>query len=206
MTDDAANRVQKFDEHGQHIKTWGRWGTEPGQFYKPKGIAQDERGRLIVADFGNHRAQIMSADGQYIGMFGIGDGYTPPLSVAAGVASVAKGLGGVGDISNGGTYTVTYTVDGDQKIHLNEPFDMHVRVQRTQSDKLADNVDLSVSATMPAHFHGMTTEPRVTKEGDGTWRVDGMLLHMPGVWQINFDLSIEGMGMTERAQADVMLQ
>jgi DNA-binding beta-propeller fold protein YncE len=201
VTDDAANRVQKFDERGQHVKTWGRWGTEPGQFYKPKGIAQDERGQLIVADFGNHRAQIMSPDGLYIDMFGIGEGYTPPLSISGGAASLARGSGG--DISNGATYVVTYTVDGGQ-IHLNKPFNMRVHVLQTRSKTPAESVELRVSATMPAHFHGMTTEPRITQEEKGTWRVDGMLLHMPGAWQISFDIYTNG--MTERAESDVMLQ
>jgi len=201
VTDDAANRVQKFDEHGKHVQTWGRWGTEPGQFYKPKGIAQDEKGRLIVADFGNHRAQIMSASGQYIDMFGIGEGYTPPLSISSGAAANATGSGG--GISNGGTYAVSYTVD-DGQMPLNKPFRLHVRVFQVRSNKPAEGIELRVSATMPSHFHGMTTEPRVTEEDKGLWRVDGMLLHMPGAWQISFDL--HHAGMTERSEADVMVQ
>jgi tripartite motif-containing protein 71 len=200
VTDDAANRVQKFDEKGNFISAWGRWGTEPGQFYKPKGITQDDRGRIIIADFGNHRGQIMTANGDYIGMFGIGEGYTPPLTALK--AEVEKN-NSRDELSNGGNYLVHYDLL-DGTIELNKPFSMLLTIRTTSGASLAKDVSLSVSATMPAHYHGMSTEPRVTRQSDGRWKVEGMLLHMQGAWQVNFDISEKK--AVERAQIDLLIK
>jgi hypothetical protein len=45
-----------------------------------------------------------------------------------------------------------------------------------------------VDATMPAHGHGMNYRPSITALGDGRFRADGLLLHMPGQWQLTFDV------------------
>jgi hypothetical protein len=37
---------------------------------------------------------------------------------------------------------------------------------------------------MPSHGHGMNTKPRLTRLGDGEWRAEGMLFHMPGEWEL----------------------
>lgn len=43
-----------------------------------------------------------------------------------------------------------------------------------------------VDATMPEHGHGMNYRPAVTTQGNGRFRADGLLLHMPGRWQLSF--------------------
>jgi len=43
-----------------------------------------------------------------------------------------------------------------------------------------------VDATMPEHGHGMNYRPTVTAMGKGRFRADGLLLHMPGRWQLSF--------------------
>jgi DNA-binding beta-propeller fold protein YncE len=69
VTDTASNRVLKFDQDGHLLAHWGSFGSEIGQFYKPKGIAV--RGdRVYVLDFGNHRGQIFTLDGEPLGIFG----------------------------------------------------------------------------------------------------------------------------------------
>jgi DNA-binding beta-propeller fold protein YncE len=200
VSDDAANRIQKFSEDGQLVGAWGRWGTEPGQFYKPKGLTQDDHFRIIISDFGNHRAQIFDPEGNFIAMFGIGDGYTPPLALA----SQNQAKSGVPQraplISNGGNYLVSWTPTGGS-VALNKTFDMNVRVLSKDTRKPSEGVRLSVSAVMPAHYHGMNVKPVVTSVGPGLWQVSGMLLHMPGFWEINFDLD-NGI-VVERAQSDV---
>lgn len=49
-----------------------------------------------------------------------------------------------------------------------------------------------VDADMPAHRHGMNYRPTVRQLGDGRYRVDGLMLHMPGRWRLLFDLSADG--------------
>lgn len=47
---------------------------------------------------------------------------------------------------------------------------------------------IEIDADMPGHNHGMITKPEVVPLGDGRYRVDGMMLHMPGAWEIYVDL------------------
>ena len=47
---------------------------------------------------------------------------------------------------------------------------------------------LKVDATMPEHKHGMNYAPTIKSLGDGRYRVDGLLFHMPGSWEIAFDV------------------
>jgi hypothetical protein len=43
-----------------------------------------------------------------------------------------------------------------------------------------------VDATMPQHGHGMNYRPTVESLGGGRFRASGLLLHMPGRWQLSF--------------------
>jgi hypothetical protein len=140
----------------------------------------------------------MDLNGNFIQMFGIGEGYTLPLSVA----SVRRPFGpdGAREASNGGRYLVTFEPSA-KPISLNEEFRLRLRIVDARNGGPADATSLRVTATMPAHYHGMNREARVRKLADGTWEAEGLLLHMPGFWQINFDIG-EG-AATERAQLDV---
>jgi hypothetical protein len=54
---------------------------------------------------------------------------------------------------------------------------------------------------MSAHGHGMNRVPLVTRTGPGHFLVEGLFFHMPGVWQLYFDLTRSG--QTERAQFEL---
>lgn len=63
---------------------------------------------------------------------------------------------------------------------------------------------LRVDAYMPAHRHGMNYRPRVLRIGPGTYMAEGLLFHMPGLWQLRFD--VERGGRTERLSYDIELE
>ena len=46
-----------------------------------------------------------------------------------------------------------------------------------------------VDATMPEHRHGMNYRPTLTPKGGGRYVADGFLFHMPGRWQLVFDVA-----------------
>lgn len=47
---------------------------------------------------------------------------------------------------------------------------------------------LKADATMPEHRHGMNYRPAITPLGDGRFRVEGMMLHMAGRWELAFEV------------------
>jgi len=44
---------------------------------------------------------------------------------------------------------------------------------------------------MPEHGHGMNYRPTIEVLGDGRFRASGLLLHMPGRWQLSFTVGDE---------------
>jgi tripartite motif-containing protein 71 len=58
------SRIQKFSPTGMSLAQWGTFGSGPGQFNVPVGIAVDQQGDIYVADVGNHRIQKLSSGGQ----------------------------------------------------------------------------------------------------------------------------------------------
>jgi hypothetical protein len=65
---------------------------------------------------------------------------------------------------------------------VGQPFVMTVQVCP------ADVQLLKVDATMPEHRHGMNYRPTLQPLGGGRWRVDGLLWHMAGRWELRWDL------------------
>jgi hypothetical protein len=63
---------------------------------------------------------------------------------------------------------------------------------------------LRVDALMPDHRHGMNYRTSVAARGAGQFRAEGLLFHMPGRWQILFD--VEAGAEIERAAGDVTLE
>ncbi len=62
----ATSRISKFSPDGKFIKSWGKIGTKHGEFRTPHALMFDSRGRLWVADRGNHRLEIFDQDGKYL--------------------------------------------------------------------------------------------------------------------------------------------
>lgn len=62
----ATGRIIKFSADGTRLKEWGRIGVRHGEFRTPHALAIDSKGRLWVADRGNHRIEIFDLDGNYL--------------------------------------------------------------------------------------------------------------------------------------------
>jgi hypothetical protein len=61
-----------------------------------------------------------------------------------------------------------------------------------------------VDARMPEHRHGMNYRAHVSRRPDGIYVAEGLLFHMPGLWQLMFD--VERGGRMERLMTDVDLE
>jgi DNA-binding beta-propeller fold protein YncE len=62
----ATGRISKFSPDGKFIKSWGKIGVRHGEFRTPHALAFDSKGRLWVADRGNHRIEIFDQEGTYL--------------------------------------------------------------------------------------------------------------------------------------------
>ena len=67
ITDGYGNaRVHHYDAEGNHIKSWGEWGTGPSQFELSHCVRIDRHDRLWVCDRTNDRIQLFDLDGNYL--------------------------------------------------------------------------------------------------------------------------------------------
>ena len=56
----------------------------------------------------------------------------------------------------------------------------------------ADAVLVRVDASMPEHRHGMNYRTSFKPLGQGRWRVQGLMFHMPGKWELRLDVQAAG--------------
>jgi sugar lactone lactonase YvrE len=59
-------RVSYFTAGGTYLNSWGAYGTAPGSFKNPSGIATDSSNNVYVADTGNKRIQVFDATGTHL--------------------------------------------------------------------------------------------------------------------------------------------
>jgi streptogramin lyase len=60
------SRIVKFDGEGNFLKSWGRYGSGPGEFNLPHSVVVDGEGRVYVGDRENQRIQVFDPDGTYL--------------------------------------------------------------------------------------------------------------------------------------------
>jgi len=64
VADGAGNaRIAKFDKDGKFVKSWGKRGTERGEFANVLSIAVDAQGNVYAGDGGNKRIQVFDNNG-----------------------------------------------------------------------------------------------------------------------------------------------
>ena len=69
VTDRNNHRVEIFNSDGNYLRSFGHEGNKAGEFKRPRGIAFQNNGNIVVGD-NDHRIQIFSGEGEYIESFG----------------------------------------------------------------------------------------------------------------------------------------
>lgn len=79
-----------------------------------------------------------------------------------------------------------------------------LEVQLCEKDAVSGARLQKADATMPAHRHGMNYRPLVKPLGDGRFRVEGMMFHMAGRWELAFEVESgnESRHFAQEVQAD----
>lgn len=111
------SRVAKASARGEWLMSWGSFGSGPGQFNTPHGVAVAPNGEVFVADRGNRRIQVFDQQGKFRRQFTIDIPVPADAKPAIGAAPNAQAPG---DLQSGapdalcmtpGPNPVLFTVD-----------------------------------------------------------------------------------------------
>lgn len=84
----------------------------------------------------------------------------------------------------------------DEKLNglpLNKMVPLVVEIQRPTGEASDGSIKFTgFDAQMPEHAHGMVVTPKITPLDGERWRVDGVKLHMIGIWEISLFCEIDG--------------
>ena len=100
-----------------------------------------------------------------------------------------------------GRYLVAYRMQ-PAKIVVGKHFSIDV-VTCAKGD-VSSPAGVAVDAYMPEHGHGMNYKATIKSTGKSRFRADGLMFHMPGRWDLSFD--IQGAGGTERLTRSIVLE
>ena len=94
-------------------------------------------------------------------------------------------------LSGGGRFqvdeqTVLYARFSEFPPAVSEHFSLYLLICR--NDQPWSPAVVKLDATMPDHGHGMNYYPDIVRVDTGRYEVNGLLLHMPGLWQFDIDL------------------
>jgi hypothetical protein len=98
-------------------------------------------------------------------------------------------------------YTVAYRMV-PAKIEVSKHFSLELAV--CAKTGAPDPDALRIGALMPEHGHGMNYKPTVIPLGGGRFHADGLMFHMPGRWQFEFE--VDSGKNTEQVLHDFMLR
>lgn len=73
VVDSGNNRIQRLDEGGAFIYQFGGFGTDPGKFNDPQGIAIDFNYRIYVSEKENDRLQLLDIRGNFLSYVATGE-------------------------------------------------------------------------------------------------------------------------------------
>jgi len=126
---------------------------------------------------------------------------TMPAMVPAAAADCPLDLGhGTGLVLFSSHYMIAFRPE-PMRIEVGMPFALILNVCTRRGDA-AELV--RVDATMPEHKHGMNYAPRIVSGGNGRYRAEGLVFHMPGSWEVAFD--VRSGEEIERLTHDIVLQ
>jgi hypothetical protein len=131
--------------------------------------------------------------------------------VAAGLA-LAPSLASANACDEGGRAEAARRVESAKHVLVFRPAPAVIAVGRhfaveavvCPRDAAQPATGLRIDATMPAHRHGMNYRAAVTVRGDGRFLAEGLMFHMPGRWQLVFD--VETAAGVDRLVSDVVLE
>ena len=128
-----ANRITILNKEVKNVKSFGRRGTQEGQFTNPRGVAISQDGHILVTD--NHRLQKLTFEGDCVKSVGSSETGNGPLQFNSPVGITVHPTTGqifVADTNNHRiqvlnqdlTYSHNFGKKGSSPEQLNQPWDV----------------------------------------------------------------------------------
>lgn len=119
VADSKNNRIQKFNNAGVFILSWGKEGNAPGDLKEPCGLDIGPDGNVYVADTWNGRVQVFTNTGSFIQAMGQEQGLWGPRDVgvdkAGNVYVLDTGNGVIQKLDKSGRLLMTFGKKGGGK-------------------------------------------------------------------------------------------
>lgn len=93
-------------------------------------------------------------------------------------------------IYEGKHFTVSYE-SGIKPLPLNQMHWWDLFIQ-TKDGKPVSEATISVYGGMPAHHHGLPTQPEASPTGEGQYIIKGLKFSMTGEWEVWLDITAAG--------------
>ena len=106
-------------------------------------------------------------------------------------------------MSEQGAFEVTLDPQFDDSVAINEFLEWVLTV-KSADGKTVDPARVSVSGGMPAHGHGLPSQPQVSEHPeDGKYLVKGLKFNMNGDWELAFDIQSEDQRDTVNFEVEI---
>ncbi|MBN1964580.1 MAG: NHL repeat-containing protein, partial [Anaerolineae bacterium] len=135
VADTWNHRIQVFTPDGEFIRAWGQLGQlqegeAPVDFWGPREVLVDDEGLVYVADTGNKRIRVYTAEGELVREIGIGGAGAGQLNEPVGLAMSPDGRLFVADTWNrriqvfdrSGQFLLSWNVNGWYGDRGNRPY------------------------------------------------------------------------------------
>ena len=80
VIDAGLDAVIKYNAAGDFIRRFGSTGTDDGELWMPSAVGIDCQNRVVVLDYGNHRGQLFTTEGEWLASFSAGRARTRKLT------------------------------------------------------------------------------------------------------------------------------
>jgi hypothetical protein len=121
VSDSYNSRVQKFNSTGGYLAQWGSYGTGPGQFAFPWGIATDAFGNVYVADRDNVRIEKFTSTGAFVTQWNSADVSGLATDALGAVFAVGRDFNVIQEFTSTGTLVAQWGSLGTGDGQVNEP-------------------------------------------------------------------------------------
>ena len=111
ITEYSNHRVQVLNPDFTFCNSFGKVGSNNGEFNHPWDISIDKDGNVYVADSDNHRIQVFTVDGVYLRQFGKKGGREGELNQPVGITVSPQNLVYISE--RGNNHVSIFSTDGD---------------------------------------------------------------------------------------------